>query len=124
MGVSKVHVVDSYLGKVPVEFRDLVRELDALILQADPRLVRSLKWGNLTYHRDRNVCAIVTHRDHVNVQLWAGASLEDPKRLLRGSGKQMRHVRLRTGERVDRGALAALVRATSRICGDARGHQR
>lgn len=46
---------------------------------------------------------------HVNVGFFYGAGLEDPAGLLDGNGKRMRHVKLRVGERVDEGALQALI---------------
>ena len=48
-------------------------------------------------------------RDHVNVGFFLGSSLDDPKRLLEGSGRFMRHVKICVGEAVDEGALRALV---------------
>jgi hypothetical protein len=48
---------------------------------------------------------------HVNVGFFFGALLEDPHRLLEGTGKRGRHVKLRPGRDVDPGALAALVDA-------------
>lgn len=48
---------------------------------------------------------------HVNVGFFLGAHLEDPARLLEGTGKYMRHVKLRPGSGVDEAALAALIRA-------------
>lgn len=46
---------------------------------------------------------------HVNVGFFRGAELEDPARLLEGTGKYMRHVKLRPGDGVDEAALKALV---------------
>ncbi len=48
---------------------------------------------------------------HVNVGFFLGACLEDPAGLLEGTGKRMRHVKLRPGAEIDREALVALVRA-------------
>ena len=48
---------------------------------------------------------------HVNVGFFHGASLKDPAHLLEGSGKRMRHVKLRWGEAVDEAALSALIAA-------------
>ena len=47
---------------------------------------------------------------HVNVGFFLGAHLADPTGLLEGSGKNMRHVKLRPGAEIDREALAALIR--------------
>ncbi len=49
------------------------------------------------------------YRAHVNVGFFQGHALPDPARLLQGTGRFMRHVKLRPGERVDETALAALI---------------
>jgi hypothetical protein len=46
---------------------------------------------------------------HVNVGFFAGAELADPAGLLEGSGKYMRHVKLKIGREIDAGALASLI---------------
>ena len=48
---------------------------------------------------------------HTNVGFFHGAALPDPTRLLKGSGKFMRHVRLEPGVAIDSSALAALIQA-------------
>lgn len=48
---------------------------------------------------------------HVNVGFFLGASLRDPARLLQGSGKRMRHVKLRPGAPIDTAALTRLIEA-------------
>jgi len=47
---------------------------------------------------------------HVNVGFFRGAELADPAGLLQGTGKLMRHVKLRPGEALDPQALEALIR--------------
>jgi hypothetical protein len=46
---------------------------------------------------------------HVNVGFFRGASLPDPSRLLEGTGKFMRHVKLRPGTAVNAAALRRLI---------------
>jgi hypothetical protein len=48
---------------------------------------------------------------HVNVGFFHGASLPDPARLLQGSGKFMRHVKLRPGVALNAAALSRLIEA-------------
>ena len=48
---------------------------------------------------------------HVNVGFFLGAHLADPAKLLEGTGKNMRHVKLRPGAIVDQEALGALIQA-------------
>jgi len=54
---------------------------------------------------------VAAYMSHVNVGFFAGATLPDPAGLLQGSGRFMRHVKLRPGESVDESALAALIAA-------------
>jgi hypothetical protein len=51
---------------------------------------------------------------HANVGFFQGAGLKDPAGLLEGSGKRMRHVKLRWGEPVNSDALRALITAAYR----------
>ena len=48
---------------------------------------------------------------HVNVGFFQGASLPDPARLLQGTGKFMRHVKLKPGTSTDTAALSRLIEA-------------
>jgi hypothetical protein len=52
-----------------------------------------------------------TFEDHVNVGFFFGALLKDPSRLLEGTGKRGRHVKLRPGRPVDSAAIAQLIDA-------------
>ena len=46
---------------------------------------------------------------HVNVGFFRGAALPDPGRLLQGTGKFMRHVKLRPGMSPDSASLSRLI---------------
>jgi hypothetical protein len=51
---------------------------------------------------------------HVNVGFFHGAALDDPGGLLEGTGKRMRHVKLRWGQQVNAAALRALIASAYR----------
>lgn len=48
---------------------------------------------------------------HANIGFFHGALLADPAGLLEGTGKRMRHVKLRPGMKVDEAALGELIAA-------------
>jgi len=54
---------------------------------------------------------VAVYTAHVNVGFFSGAVLDDPERLLVGTGKYMRHVKLRPGGEVDASALHSLIQA-------------
>ncbi|MES3007492.1 MAG: DUF1801 domain-containing protein [Pseudomonadota bacterium] len=49
---------------------------------------------------------------HVNVGFFNGTEIPDPAGLLEGSGKFMRHVKIKPGQEVDATALQALIRVS------------
>ena len=61
---------------------------------------------------------------HAAVGFFHGASLPDPAGLLTGSGRYMRHLKLRPGAAVDAPALSALVQASYRDIQHRLAHER
>ena len=59
--------------------------------------------------RDAAFGYVNAFKAHVNVGFFHGAALADPERLLEGTGKFMRHVKLRPGQDVDEAALTQLI---------------
>ena len=53
--------------------------------------------------------ALIAHKSWVNVQLADGALLEDPDGIVEGTGKRIRHVKVRSAEDADRPALRAMI---------------
>lgn len=53
-------------------------------------------------------------RAHVNVGFFHGAALPDPASLLEGTGKYMRHVKLKPDRAIDGSSLEALIAAAYR----------
>jgi hypothetical protein len=51
---------------------------------------------------------------HASIGFFFGSSLPDPAGLLQGTGKRMRHVKLRLGQATDPAALQALIDAADR----------
>jgi len=54
-------------------------------------------------------CYVNVFKAHVNLGFFRGAKLDDPQGLLTGTGKQMRHVKLRPSQQLPTGALNALI---------------
>lgn len=60
---------------------------------------------------DAGFAYVNAFRTHVNIGFFRGAELPDPQRLLEGTGRFMRHVKLRPGAAIDSAALTALIEA-------------
>ena len=98
---------------------------DGLRLLARPWFERMRAWGpdvrEVMHDHAPTACVgdaafayVAAFSAHVNIGFFHGADLPDPAGLLTGSGKRMRHAKLRWGEPVDEAALAELIGAAYR----------
>jgi hypothetical protein len=88
--------VDEYLADYPLEMQILARKLRDLILDAVPEFDEVIRWKNLTYGRGKMSLAIVIHKKHLNLEFANGRSLVEAGYPLEGTGKNIRHVKIRT----------------------------
>jgi hypothetical protein len=54
---------------------------------------------------------VAVYKAHINDGFFRGSQLPDPSRMLEGSGKHMRHVKVKAEVQVNEAALQALVKA-------------
>jgi hypothetical protein len=57
-------------------------------------------------------CYIGAHREHVNLGFYYGAELPDPEGLLEGTGKKLRHIKVRKIEEVAQPALRQMIKSS------------
>lgn len=93
--------------------RETAQALREAVLAAEPGLEQSIKWGNLVFsHGGTHALAIVIHKDHANLQVFNGAALRERFPMLEGTGRGLRHLRLRYRQPVDSGLVEVLVKAS------------
>ena len=97
----------------------MLGKLRALIREADPEVVETVKWrkpsnpaGVPVWEHDGIICTGETYRDKVKLTFANGASIDDPRRLFNSSldGNTRRAIDFAEGAEVDAAALKALVR--------------
>ncbi len=89
----------------------------AAVKAAMPDVVEQIDFGNglLAIGRSRAMrdllFAIIPHRSHVNLQLADGVDLPNPDGAIEGTGKRIRHVKVRSVEAAASPAVRAAVDA-------------
>ncbi len=78
----------------------------------------SLLYGT-THKMKDGICYIGVIKDHINLGFIRGAELADPQRILEGTGKQMRHIKIRNVSDLDRPAIRAYLQEAC----DRAGHE-
>jgi hypothetical protein len=92
--------------------KSLVR-LRKIIHDADPNIVEEWKWGTGVFSDKGMVCALSPFKDHVKLNFFKGASIEDPHKLFNAGleAKATRAVDLYESPKIDEAALRDLIRA-------------
>jgi hypothetical protein len=87
----------------------IVEELPGVVVHFD-RGNGLLALGTSSAMRDL-LFALIPHAGWLNLQLADGAVLPDPEGLVEGTGKRIRHVKLRSADTAGRPAVRGLIRA-------------
>ena len=111
-GARRDPAVARWLSDEPVELRAIAKEWFTLMRRCGDDVGELIHDGcPVACVEDAPFGYVNTFKRHVNVGFFYGALLEDPAGLLEGSGKRMRHVKLKPDADVDAGALTDLIAA-------------
>src|SRR4029079_3925212 len=109
---------DELIANVAPELGTIARRLRAVIRAVDPGTVETVRLGDnaATYgvgprKMTDGYAYIMPMRGYVNLGFYQGALLADPSGVLEGTGKQLRHVKIRSLADANRTAVRALVAA-------------
>jgi hypothetical protein len=91
----------------------LLAQLRKLILDAAPEVTEEWKWGTAVWVRKGNVVAAGAFKDHVKLNFFKGATLDDPSGLFNAGSeaKATRAIDFHRGDKINVAALKGLVRA-------------
>jgi hypothetical protein len=109
---------EELLAGVEPKLAAIARRLRAMIRDVDAGTVETVRLGDnaATFgvgpkKMTEGYAYIMPMRGYVNLGFYQGALLADPKQLLEGTGKGLRHVKTRTLAEADRPPVRALVAA-------------
>lgn len=101
--------IDEYVEKAGKQ-KDVVKGLRALVKRTIAGCEEYVNpWKIPSFDSDGTLCGFMTGKEHVTFIFLRGAALPDPEGLLEGTGKSVRHVKVRTVADVKRPALKKLI---------------
>jgi hypothetical protein len=104
---EKIAELGDWRGERLAEIRKLIHEVD-------PEVVEEWKWmGTPVWSHEGMYALANAHKDKVKLTFFHGAELPDPRKLFNAglTGNKWRAIDLREGDRIDKTALEALLRA-------------
>ncbi|MCI4645278.1 MAG: DUF1801 domain-containing protein [Hyphomonadaceae bacterium] len=119
--MSKAKTPDAYFEALKPPIGDVAIALRDKIEALGPNLNGKLAWGFPCWSGNQRIFSVIAHQSHCNLQLWYGAQLAERCSRIEGTGKALRHVKVRSIAEID-AALAGLIEEA--IALDARAPQK
>lgn len=127
MSKVKIHSVndsgsfENIMKKTSLEMGEIAQELRLLIADILPGVTevawekqRIAGYGIGSKKMSEQFCYIAPMKNHVNLGFYYGADLDDPSEILEGTGKNLRHVKIRFKSEVGKPELRQLLLQASR----------
>ena len=102
--------VETYVKAIEPKKRAHVQALRKFVKKEAPGLTEAIKWGNICWIGKSNVAWIIVYDGHVDFGFFQGAKLKDPAKLLEGTGKGLRHVKVREAKDIKPKEFAGLLK--------------
>lgn len=101
------------------QVKEIAERLRALIIEVYPGVVevpwpkqKIIGYGVGPKKMSQHFCYIGAFKAHVNLGFYYGAELADPMVLLEGTGKKLRHIKVKSSGEVDNPALREILEAS------------
>ncbi|SRR6266511_2990663 len=112
-----VESVEQFLADLPPDLQAITRELVAIARKNMPKAHEFIYHDAVGYSVSESpydrICYIAPQKKgYVNFGFFFGANLPDPKHLLVGEGKRLRHIKVRSVHDAKNPALGKLIAAT------------
>ncbi|MFN7171257.1 MAG: DUF1801 domain-containing protein [Fimbriimonadaceae bacterium] len=108
---------EEVFSAAPESVRQLADSINEFIISFDPDVhivprtgEKSVSYGIGPKKMSEAYCYLMPQKDYVNLGFFCGTSLPDPENILEGTGKKLRHIKVRTLESAQRSALLDLIR--------------
>jgi len=115
MKMKKYASFDDYLDDQPPKNGSIIRALRRFVKRVESGLEESVKWGNGCWVKGKvPISYVYSAPDHIQFGFFRGSALKDPRGLLEGNGKYVRHVKVRKPSDIDEDVFKALLRQAAR----------
>jgi hypothetical protein len=102
--------VTGHIEALPSPQREICARLRAMLADGFPQLTEDFKWSRPIYASGgTGICYLQSNKADVNFGFNEGARLNDPQSRLHGSGKAMRHVKIKRLDDIDEDYFSTLV---------------
>ncbi len=108
--------IDRVVRAADPKLQEIVEGLRGLIKEAVPEVTETVNpWGMPTFELNGSMFYFMVAKKHITFGFHRGTAMADPRGLLEGTGKNLRHVKLRQVEDLQREGLRELLAEAVRL---------
>lgn len=93
--------ITEYINNSPDQQREILEKVRQLIHDNVPQVTEEFKWSRPVFKSKKDFAYLKTAKSYVTLGFMDFSKLDDPENRLEGTGKDMRHVKLKILQDVD-----------------------
>lgn len=105
--------VTDYIQNAPVEQAGIMKQIRELIHESVPGVTEEFKWSRPVFRSGRDFAYFKVAKTYLTLGFFNFEKLPDPHNKLEGSGKDMRHIKLKSSADIDTQLLGSWFRIAS-----------
>jgi hypothetical protein len=102
--------VTKYIQSIPPDHAVLLQKLRDILHSSVPALEETIKWSRPVFSKGGDLAYLKAERNYVTLGFYDARPLTDPGNKLEGTGKQMRHLKVREEKDIDEKMIRAWLR--------------
>jgi len=106
--------VTDYINHSVDEQKIIMQEIRQLINQSVPAVKENFKWSRPVFSTEKDFAYLKTAKGYVTLGFMNFQKLEDKNNLLEGTGKDMRHIKIRKVADIDQNLLKKWLKAAAK----------
>ncbi|MGB0390591.1 MAG: DUF1801 domain-containing protein [Salibacteraceae bacterium] len=104
--------VTEYINNSPSQI-DVLQELRRIIHYVIPNVKEDIKWGIPVFTKTKIFTYLRASKNHVSIGFYNLNKIEDSNGLLEGSGKTMKHLKIKKVSDIDEALISNWLKATA-----------
>jgi len=93
--------ITHYIDEAPEKQRKIMEIIRKTIHDKVPHVLEEFKWSRPVFRTNHDFAYLKTTKAYVTLGFFHAQILDDPDNLLEGTGKDMRHIKLKNVESID-----------------------
>ena len=108
-----IEEVEKYINAAEPTQVEVLTSLRLWITEAVPEAEEFFKWGYPVYGKGKDFCYLKSSKKHATLGFMDFEKIKTRQDLLEGTGKKMRHIKIKNLEDIDKKEIVAMIKESA-----------